>query len=167
MSAHDEAIATCRDLVEHGRAELADHLATALVNRGTVLEGLGQHAEAVSAHDEAIATYRDLMEHGLAELANDLATALMNRGRRLNDLGQHAEAVSAHDEAIATYRDLVEHGRAELASHLARALISWGTVRRAWAGWMRRCRPTTRRSPSGATWWSTAAPSWPTTWPWP
>ena len=73
--------------MEHGRAELANDLATALVNRGTALNDLGQHAEAVSAYDEAIAIRRDLVEHGRAELADHLATALVNRGTALERSG--------------------------------------------------------------------------------
>ena len=106
-----------------GRAELANDLAMALMNKGNALARLGRLDEAVSAYDEAIAIYRELVERGRAELANDLAMALMNKGDALDSLGQLPAAVTAYDEAIAILRGLVEQGRAELANDLARALM--------------------------------------------
>jgi hypothetical protein len=66
-------------LVEAGRDELANDLASALMNRGVALRGLGRLAEAVGAYDEAIRILRAQVEAGRGELANDLAMALMNK----------------------------------------------------------------------------------------
>ncbi len=48
-TASNEAIVILRGLVERGRAELANDLATALMNKGVVLDSLGQLPAAVTA----------------------------------------------------------------------------------------------------------------------
>ena len=52
-------------MVEGGRAELANDLANALMNKGNALQGLGQLPAAVTVYDEAIAILRKLVEGGL------------------------------------------------------------------------------------------------------
>jgi tetratricopeptide (TPR) repeat protein len=127
---HDRAVNVHRALVEAGRDELANELASTLMNRGVALDSLGRVAEAVGAYDEAIRIRRAMVEAGRDELANDLAAALMNRGNALQRLGRLAEAVGAHDEAIRIRRALVEAGRGELANDLALALMNRGVALR-------------------------------------
>jgi tetratricopeptide (TPR) repeat protein len=126
-----------RELVQAGRAELANDLAVAIMNRGVALDSLGRLEEAVSACDEAIAILRALVQAGRAELANDLAGAIMNRGNALQQLGRLEAAVSACDEAIAIRRALVQAGRAELANDLASALLKKAFVLERMQDWQR------------------------------
>jgi tetratricopeptide (TPR) repeat protein len=131
IDCYDEAIKIRRRLVEvEGRVELANDLATALVNKGVALWVLGRHSEAIDCYNEAIGIYRRLVEvEGRTELANGLAGALMDKGNALSDLGLHREAIDYYDEAIGIYRRLVEvEGRVELANDLARVLINKGVA---------------------------------------
>jgi tetratricopeptide (TPR) repeat protein len=123
-------VAGSRLVHDEGRAELANDLAAALMNKGNALQGLGRLAEAVGCYDEAIAARRRLVhDEGRAELANDLAAALMNKGNALLGLGRPGEALGCYDEAIAARRRLVhDEGRAELANDLALALMNKGNA---------------------------------------
>ena len=123
MTAYDEAIAIYRGLVEHGRAELANDLAMALVNKGNALDGLGRLPEAVTAYDEAIAIYRGLVEGGRAELANDLANALMNKALVLEKQEQWSGALACYEDAIRWREACIRAGM----SHLLGELL--GTIR--------------------------------------
>jgi tetratricopeptide (TPR) repeat protein len=89
IDCYDEAIKIRRRLVEvEGRVELANDLASALVNKGNALSDLGLHREAIDCYDEAIGIYRRLVEvEGRVELANDLASVLMNKGVALSEFG--------------------------------------------------------------------------------
>ena len=121
---NDCAAALYQILVDAGRAELANDLAGALMNKAVALNSLGRGAEALDFYDRAIETLDKLVKSGRAELANDLATALMNKAVALDSLGRGAEALEFYDRAIETWDKLVKSGRAELANDLARALAN-------------------------------------------
>jgi predicted O-linked N-acetylglucosamine transferase (SPINDLY family) len=57
-------------------------------NRGTVLQSLGRHEEALAAYDRALA------------VTPDYAEALNNRGSVLQDLKRPAEALASYDQAL-------------------------------------------------------------------
>jgi tetratricopeptide (TPR) repeat protein len=119
-----------RLLVASGRADLANDLAKALVNRGIALRELGRLPQAVTAYDEAIEIRRPLVDGGQTDLANALARTLMNQGVALRQIGELERAVAAYDEAIGIRRSLVQGGQADLANELAAALMNQGIALR-------------------------------------
>jgi tetratricopeptide (TPR) repeat protein len=70
--------------------------ASALSNKGVVLEKLGRFAEAVASYDKALAIKPDYVE------------ALNNRGHALTKLKRLEEAVASYDKALAIKPDYVE-----------------------------------------------------------
>jgi tetratricopeptide (TPR) repeat protein len=124
---YDRALTVYRKLVEQdGRVELADDLASALMNKGVALGSQGRLAEAVVVYDQAIASFARLVEQdSRVELANDLANALVNKANAVQDQGRLAEAEAMYDQAITIRTRLVEQeGRVELANDLANALMN-------------------------------------------
>jgi len=115
-----------RILVEAGRSELSNNLASALTNLGIALCDLGQLALAEAACQEAIAIRRVLVGAGRTELSNELAGALNTLGNALCVQGQLPPAVAAYQEAIAIRRALVGAGCTELSNDLAMVLNNLG-----------------------------------------
>jgi tetratricopeptide (TPR) repeat protein len=129
---NDCAAALYQILVDGGRAELANDLAAALMNKAVALRSLGRGVEALEFYDRAIGIRDELVQAGRAELANDLAAALMNKAVALYSLGRGVEALAFYDRAIVIRDELVQAGRAELANDLATALanraVAWETA---------------------------------------
>jgi tetratricopeptide (TPR) repeat protein len=112
-----------RRLVEvEGRVELANDLASALMNKGVALSDLGRLNEAIDCYDEAIGIRRHLVEEGRVELANDLARALMNKGVALSDLGYLKEALQCYDEGIGFWEMMMAEGKVHVAPLLIKGL---------------------------------------------
>jgi tetratricopeptide (TPR) repeat protein len=124
IDCYDEAIGIYRRLVEvEGRVELANDLASALMNKGVALSVLGRLNEAIDCYDEAIGIYRRLVEvEGRVELANDLARALMNKGVALSDLGYLKEALQCYDEGIGFWEMMMAEGKVHVAPLLIKGL---------------------------------------------
>jgi tetratricopeptide (TPR) repeat protein len=120
----DRAMALARRLVkDEGRAELANDLAKALVNKGNALQGLGGLAEAVACYDEAIAVRRRLVkDEGRAELANDLAKALVNKALLLEKQEQWQDALEHYEEAVRCQEACLAAGMTHLLPDLVRTL---------------------------------------------
>jgi len=107
-----------------GRDDLANRLATTLMNKGVSLRSLGRFDEAITCYDEAIGIWWPMVEPGRDDLANTLATTLMNKGVSLKSLGRFDEAIACYDEAIDILKPMVEAGRDDLANQLAGALTN-------------------------------------------
>ncbi|MCS7192987.1 MAG: tetratricopeptide repeat protein, partial [Armatimonadetes bacterium] len=114
-----------RRLVEEGRVELANDLATAIMNKGMALSDLGRISEGIGCYEEAIAIYRRLVEEGRVEVAKDLAAAIMNKGLALEQLGEWQKALECYNEGIGWWERLVEAGM----THLVPDLIKGFTIR--------------------------------------
>ncbi|MEJ7652497.1 MAG: tetratricopeptide repeat protein [Chloroflexia bacterium] len=120
---YDQTAAVYRHLMEdEGRIELANDLASALVNRGSALDDLGRLSEAVEAFDEAIVIRRRLVESGRTEIANDLASALMNKVRVLEKLELWDDALACYEESIRWRERCVEAGMLHLLPELLRTI---------------------------------------------
>jgi tetratricopeptide (TPR) repeat protein len=108
--------------VQAGRAELANGLATAVMNKGVSLWNLGRNEEALTGYDEAIAILRPLVQAGRPELAKDLAAAVMNKALVLEKTGQIEEALLCYEESISLLeRCVTRMGMQHLLPDLMRA----------------------------------------------
>jgi tetratricopeptide (TPR) repeat protein len=113
-----------RRLVQvEGRAELANDLATSLMNKGNALQGLGRLGEAVACYDESIVVYRRLVhEEGRAELAEDLAIALLNKALLLEKQERWADALAHYAEVVHLREACVRAGMSHLLPVLLRTI---------------------------------------------
>jgi tetratricopeptide (TPR) repeat protein len=124
----DRVVEVRQRLIQQGRTELVNGLASALLHKGNALLSLGKLAEATAAYDRAIEIRQGLVEQGRTELTSDLAKALWGKGNALQSLGKLAEAIAAYDRAIDILQGLVDQGRPELASSLAAVLVNKGNA---------------------------------------
>jgi tetratricopeptide (TPR) repeat protein len=117
---YDRALDVYRELVDQeGRTELANDLASALMNKGVALDSQGRLGEAVVVYDQAIAIRTRLVEQeGRSELANDLAKALMNKALVLEKQEQWADALACYEQAIRWCEACVQAGMVHLLGEL-------------------------------------------------
>jgi tetratricopeptide (TPR) repeat protein len=124
LDLHDRALIVYEYLVQvRGRAELANDLANALMNKGNALQGQGRLGEAVECYERAIAIRDDLVHRrGRAELSDDLARALVNRALVLEKPSRWEEALACYDDAIPLSEACVQAGMTHLAGSLLRII---------------------------------------------
>jgi tetratricopeptide (TPR) repeat protein len=92
---------------EEGRGELANDLASAIMNRGTALSDLGRLSEALAAYDEASALIADTRGPGLRRL---LATSCAVLARRMLMRGRIIGAWRAFRKAMGLFGEALEPG---------------------------------------------------------
>jgi tetratricopeptide (TPR) repeat protein len=155
------AVETRQGLADHLLP--AGHLAAALGNHGSVLQGLGRLAEAEACQRENVALCTELVEgEARAGFSGPLAAALNNHGLVLRALGRLVEAEACQRESVAIRRRLVEvENRGEFAN--AASAGQSRLVLQALAGWPRR-RPASARMSRSAAGCSRSGQGWRTRW---
>jgi tetratricopeptide (TPR) repeat protein len=78
----------------------------ALIDKGILLTGLGDHERALTSFDKAVSICRPISEK-FDPVALILAQALDNKARSLIDLGRSGEAVPCFEEAIQVHEGIV------------------------------------------------------------
>jgi len=125
----DRSQQCCRYWVEKmGLLKFENYLARTLMNKGYVLDYLGQPQDAIDCFDEAIEIFRKLVEAGRNKFENDLATALVYKGNVLCSIEQPQVAIDYYDEAMEILRRQVEGGRDELEYDMAAVLVNKGNA---------------------------------------
>jgi tetratricopeptide (TPR) repeat protein len=130
VAAYDEARRMYERLVNGGRKDLADDLAT-LCNGAAFLHlTAADSSGALALYDRAIAIRERLVNvEGRCELANELATLYMNKAVAVSDLGDKLAAVDLYDRAIEILeRFVTAKGRRELAHDLAAIYMNKATA---------------------------------------
>jgi tetratricopeptide (TPR) repeat protein len=95
LACYDDAIAVVRRLVEvEGRTELANDLATALMNKALLLEKQEQWQEALGCYEEAIRWQETCVGAGMSHLLPDLLRTVRYRLLTLLDLRRWPEAAA-------------------------------------------------------------------------
>lgn len=75
----NEAVEIYKALITHGRTELIDALSMTLINRGLVVEDIGNLREAVTSYNEAINLWVQLVGAGMTHLTPNLLKGLRTR----------------------------------------------------------------------------------------
>jgi tetratricopeptide (TPR) repeat protein len=98
----------------------------ALIDKGILLTGLGDHAGALTSFDKAVLICRPISEKS-DPVALILAQALDNKARSLIDLGRSAEAVPCFDEAIQVHEGIVRgEGTVQDVREIATSVMNKG-----------------------------------------
>jgi tetratricopeptide (TPR) repeat protein len=126
LALYDEAYRIFDRLVQSGRAELRERLASLCTDKALVHDYLNDPPGRLGMYERTTVIYQRLVEQeGRRELANDLAMALMNQAIAVQAMGQLPEAVALYKRSVAIRQRLVEQeGRRELANGLAMALMN-------------------------------------------
>jgi tetratricopeptide (TPR) repeat protein len=126
IAVYDEAKRLYVRLVQEGRKELENDLATLCVDKALVHMTAADVPGAMGEYDQAIAIRERLIkQEGRRELADDLASVYMNKALAASALGDHRGSVALYDQAIAIWERLVnQEGRRELANRLATAYMN-------------------------------------------
>jgi tetratricopeptide (TPR) repeat protein len=111
-------------LVDAGREDLKENVATAAMNRAVTLDALKRYEEALAGYDEALRIRRELVAAGREDLKENVATAAMNRAVTLRALKRYEEALAGYDEALRIWRELVAAGREDLKEDVATAAMN-------------------------------------------
>jgi tetratricopeptide (TPR) repeat protein len=113
-------------LVEEGRVELENDLASALVNKGVALRDLGHHSEALQCFDEGIGLWEMMMAEGKVHVAPLLIKGLGNRFELKQQMGDWEGAADDVRKALACVTPFLSAGslpealRMELGKFLQR-----------------------------------------------
>ncbi|MEP6851043.1 MAG: tetratricopeptide repeat protein [bacterium] len=99
VTATEESVATCRELVADRPDVYRPVLAGALTNLGNWRGQLGRYEEGLTAAEESVAIRRELVADRPDVHRPDLALALNNLGSHLNEVGRYEEALTAVAEA--------------------------------------------------------------------
>jgi hypothetical protein len=123
LAATQEAVDTCRTLVEIDRNSFLPRLAGCLHNLGTRFSALGRNEDALAPAQEAATIRRSLAQARSETFLADLARSLNNLGIRFAKLQRPEEALAASREAVEIRTALAtkqpEVFEADLASSLA------------------------------------------------
>jgi len=126
LAMFEEAKGILDRLVNTGRQDLNQNLASLCMEKAFVHETSDDFSGALAEYDQCIAIRHRLVEQeGRCELADDLAMALMNKANAVQRMGDLAGAVKLYDQCITIRKRLVEQeGRRELAANLANAIMN-------------------------------------------
>jgi hypothetical protein len=126
LAVYDEAWRLFQRLIEGGRKDLENRLATLCHDKALVHEHVDDMPGAVALYDQGIALRERLVHsEGRRELAHDLARVYMAKALAVRVLGDNRAAVGLHDQAIAIQERLVNvEGRRELANDLANVYLN-------------------------------------------
>jgi tetratricopeptide (TPR) repeat protein len=110
VGCYDDAIAIYRRLVEgEGRAELANYLALALMNKALMLEQMERNEEALACYDDSIRWWEGCLHGGVTHVLPDLLRTIRFQMMTLLDLRQWtlaaASAAWALDHAAPSLQD--------------------------------------------------------------
>jgi serine/threonine protein kinase/tetratricopeptide (TPR) repeat protein len=121
LAGYDAAKQIYLRLVQGGRKDLENDVASLCMEKAFVHENVGDLNGAISEYDQAIAIREQLVnQKGRWDLASDLAMLYLNKALAVGDLGNSCGRVALHDQAIAILERLVNgEDRRELALELA------------------------------------------------
>ena len=138
----EEAIGTCRKLVERGDPTIMPILASALNNLGVHHRDTGQPEQALAPIEEAVRIRRAIVENGNPALRHGLAKAMATLGTCHHALGRLKDAVAFAEDAVEIHQALVAEGNTWALPQLAVALhdleghhLSAGHPERSSAAW--------------------------------
>jgi tetratricopeptide (TPR) repeat protein len=111
IDCYDEAIGIRRRLVEvEGRVELANDLASALMNKGIALSDLGRLSEALQCYDEGIGLWEMMMAEGKVHVAPSLIKGLGIRFELKRQMGDWDGAADDVRKALACVMPFLSSG---------------------------------------------------------
>ncbi len=122
----EEAVTTCRELVERDTEKYLPDLAATLNNLGLLLGDADRPEEALKTLEESLRFSRELVALRGDEELESVARALTNLSVRLNSLGRHEEALGNVEEAVEIFRRIVPPEPGPMLSFFAASLHNLG-----------------------------------------
>jgi serine/threonine protein kinase len=130
VACNDRAIALYESLLhDDGGQGLAEELATAYMNNGSVLSSQGNNAGAIKFYDCAIEIREGLLNQGHEAATDGLAKSYINKAIAFKALGDLHRAAELHDRGTKMLEQLVnQDGRWELVDDLANSYMNQAIV---------------------------------------